>query len=164
MKLRYSFFLTSPNFLAKKLHFTAFFCDFICFFDKKVVILHPNLKIMEKTQERTQASELLERNVKKIVRENNYSWSRPGDIRSLAQLAKSMGISAPSLTHALKGNPQLDTIQKIADALRVPVMELFTGSEGIEGYITTPWKTHHFYSVEELQNALDPLRFRIEKK
>ena len=164
MKLRYSFFLTLPNFLAKKLQFTAFFHDFIWIYDKKVVILHPNLKIMEEPQERVLASEVLERNVKAIVRGNNYSSSRICEIRSLAQLAKVMGISAPSLTHALKGNPRLDTIQKIADALHVPVMKLFMGSERIEGYITTKWETLQFHSIEELQGALDPLRFRIEKK
>lgn len=115
----------------------------------------------EETSKKISASALLEKNVKEIVRTNNYN--RKG-IRSLADLAKAMEITAPSLTHALKGNPRLDTIEKIADALNVPLSRLFSGTVEIDGYISTKWHILHFNSVDELQSALDPLQYTIIKK
>lgn len=40
-------------------------------------------------------------------------------------LAERMGISAPTLSTQINGNPKLDTIEKIAAALEVHITELF---------------------------------------
>lgn len=40
-------------------------------------------------------------------------------------LAEKMGISAPTLSTQINGNPKLDTIEKIAAALDVHITELF---------------------------------------
>ena len=100
----------------------------------------------EDTSKKTTASALLERNVKEIIRKNN---SLSKGVRSLAELAKAMEITAPSLTHALKGNPRLDTIEKIADALNVPISRLFYDESKVEGYISINGELHHFQSEEE---------------
>ena len=107
----------------------------------------------EETCKKVSASALLEKNVKEIIWKNKPHIGR---VRSLAELAKVMEISAPSLTHALKGNPRLDTIEKIADALNVPVSRLFAGSMEIDGYISAKGQIVHFHSIEELQEAIKP--------
>lgn len=111
---------------------------------------------MMKEQERIPASKILEKNVKKIIERNKPTSGKMGVICSLAQLAKAMDITAPSLTHALKGNPRLDTIQKIADALNVPVTSLFNDPQNVYGEIVVDGKLTHFHSIEELQAAIKP--------
>ncbi len=106
----------------------------------------------KKTNQRLAASELLENNVKSIVHKNDFYAQ---GCRSLAQLAKKIGISAPSLTYALKHNPSLNTIQKIADALGVSVVSLFYDERQIDGYISVENKITRFHSEEELQKALE---------
>ena len=68
-------------------------------------------------------------------------------------------MSAPSLTHALKHNPSLSTIQKIADALDVSVASLFYDDRQIEGYISVEGRITRFKTEEELQNALAKRQF-----
>lgn len=91
-------------------------------------------------KEKLKATELLEKNVKKIVEEHHSS---------LAQLAKVMGISAPSLTHLLKGNPQLDKVQRIADTLNVPVSALFKEPHNIEGVVVINGKVKYIRTQED---------------
>ena len=111
-----------------------------------------------KEQERIPASEILEKNVKKIIERNKFSCGKTGNIRSLAQLAKEMDITAPSLTHALKGNPRLDTIQKMADALNVPIACLFYDMNKIEGYISINGEISHFQSSEEASAIINGIK------
>lgn len=116
---------------------------------------------MEESQERIAASMLLESNVKRIV-ESNKGEAR--GCRSLAQLAEAIGMSAPSLTHALKHNPSLVTIQKIADALNVSVASLFFDERKIQGYISIDGHIIPFQTEEELQNALATKRIHYAHK
>lgn len=44
---------------------------------------------------------------------------------TITQLAEMLGIKQESLSRAINGNPTLDTLQKIATALNVPVSALF---------------------------------------
>ncbi|MBR4499910.1 MAG: helix-turn-helix transcriptional regulator [Paludibacteraceae bacterium] len=111
---------------------------------------------MADSQERIAASRLLENNVKRIVDENRREAR---GYRSLAQLAEAIEISAPSLTHALKHNPSLSTIQKIADSLNVSVASLFYDERQIEGYISVGGCVTRFHTEEELQNALAKRQF-----
>jgi len=92
----------------------------------KFFVIFAKILLIVMKEEKLRASELLEQNVKQIARVQH---------RSLAQIAKEMGISAPSLTHLLKGNPQLDRIQKIADTLNVPISALFRDVNSIEGVL-----------------------------
>lgn len=114
---------------------------------------------MAESKERIAASTLLENNVKRIVDENRREVR---GYRSLAQLAEAIEMSAPSLTHALKHNPSLSTIQKIADALNVSVASLFYDEKKVEGYISVNDTITHFHTEEELQNALSAKHFTIK--
>ena len=105
----------------------------------------------EGTLKNAAASDLLRQNVKRIIAENN---KRATGCQSLTQLAQAMDISAPSLTHALKGNPSLNTIQKMADSLNVSVASLFYDAKGIEGFISVNGMITHFHSDDELRKAL----------
>ncbi len=108
---------------------------------KIFTIFAPNLQDSTMKEETLKAAELLEKNVKKIVEEHHSS---------LAQLAKAMGISAPSLTHLLKGNPQLDKVQRIADTLNVPVSALFREPYSIEGVVVINGEVKYIRSQEDL--------------
>lgn len=44
-------------------------------------------------------------------------------------LAQKMGVAEISLSRSINGNPNLETLQKIADALEVEISELFTAKE-----------------------------------
>lgn len=116
---------------------------------------------MFESQERIAASVLLESNVKRIVDENRREAR---GYRSLAQLAEAIDMSAPSLTHALKNNPSLSTIQKIADALNMSVASLFYDEKQIEGYISVGGRVTRFHTEEELQNALAIERIHVTHK
>ena len=119
------------------------------------------LGMASESQKRITASRLLENNVKRIV-ESNRGEAR--GCRSLAQLAEAIGMSAPSLTHALKNNPSLSTIQKVADALNVSVASLFYDERQIEGYISVGGRVTRFYNEEELKNALAIERIQVTHK
>ena len=108
---------------------------------KILAIFAQNLQDSTMKEETLKAAELLEKNVKKIVEEHHSS---------LAQLAKAMGITAPSLTHLLKGNPQLDKIQRIADTLGVPVSALFREPYAIEGVVVVNGEVRYIRSQEDL--------------
>lgn len=116
---------------------------------------------MAEEQERIAASVLLENNVKRIVEENK---NKARGYRSLAQLAEAIEMSAPSLTHALKHNPSLSTIQKIADALNVSIASLFFDERKIQGYISIDGHIIPFQTEEELQNALATKRIHFTHK
>ena len=129
------------KFLIKKLHFSTIFLSKRLNIWKIFTIFAPNLQDSIMKEETLKAAELLEKNVKQIAWEQH---------RSLAQLAKAMGISAPSLTHLLKGNPQLDKIQRIADTLNVPVSALFREPYNIEGFVVVNGEVKHIRSQEDL--------------
>lgn len=80
---------------------------------------------------------------------------------TVSQLAEKMGIKQESLSRAINGNPTLETLEKIANALEVDITELFTSSPsgGIIGVIRIGKTNYNINSVPDLSNLLD----RIEK-
>lgn len=44
---------------------------------------------------------------------------------TLKELSEKLGISNVGLSQQINGNPTIDTLQKIADALNVPITDLF---------------------------------------
>lgn len=56
---------------------------------------------------------------------------------SQKDLAESIGVTPPALSQSLSGNPTIGMLEKIADALGVPLTELFAG-EREKGVITCP--------------------------
>lgn len=84
--------------------------------------------------------------VKDILRERGLK---------MYQVAEMMGISPESLSRALQGNPQYSTLKAIADALNVPVRDLFVdGGEPlnsvIRGTVEVNGKVRHIDSLDGL--------------
>jgi transcriptional regulator with XRE-family HTH domain len=88
---------------------------------------------------------ILSQNVRRICKEQKIQ---------LKELAASMGVDPAALTRALGGNCRLDTIQKMAQALGVPLKSLFEPADGVEGYIRIGTQIYHFNSRKELSNLL----------
>ena len=57
---------------------------------------------------------------------------------SKTDVAKKMGLSRESLYRILSGNPTLDNINKLADAIGISVSELFSASSEEKNTITCP--------------------------
>lgn len=87
--------------------------------------------------------ELLNNNIDYLCRERK--WTR-------RDLAKKMGIMEASLSRSLKGNPTLETLEKIAKALDVSIKSLFNDHADVEGFILLHGKPYHFNNLEELSN------------
>ena len=66
------------------------------------------------------------------------------------KLAKQLGMQEAALSRALSGNPQLNTIERIANALGVPVRALFNDLQTIEGYISINGRLRRFHTKDEL--------------
>ena len=76
---------------------------------------------------------------------------------TVSQLAEKMGIKQESLSRAINGNPTLETLERIANALEVDVPELFTSSSsgGIIGVIRIRDTNYNINSVPDLSRLLD---------
>lgn len=72
-------------------------------------------------------------------------------------LAKKMGIQYQSLYAALNGNPRMDTLEKIAEALGVSVVELFSPVEktDILGIIRVKDIYHEVKSIEDMKKIVE---------
>ncbi|BEG98659.1 helix-turn-helix domain-containing protein [Bacteroides sedimenti] len=91
-----------------------------------------------------------------------------------AELAQRMGISASTLAQSIHGNPRLDRVQAIADALNISIGELFPHGQGsftaLISYEDKLFKATTFERLNDIINHLkvkEMLRtakeFRIEK-
>ena len=58
----------------------------------------------------------MELRIKEVIKEKGYS---------VKSLAEKMDINRVNLSNMINGNPTVETLGKIADALKVPVTELF---------------------------------------
>lgn len=75
---------------------------------------------------------------------------------SKTELTKKMGLkSRTSLYEILNGNPMLESIERLATALEVPISELFPSK--ISGYIEIEGKIHKITSKQDLKNILELL-------
>jgi transcriptional regulator with XRE-family HTH domain len=54
--------------------------------------------------------------IKEVIKENGLT---------VKEVAEKLGMSSPSLSDAINGNPTADKLERIAAALNVPVSELF---------------------------------------
>lgn len=86
---------------------------------------------------------ILSKNVKKIISEKGLQH------RDVARL---MGCDAASFSRMLSGNPRLDSILKIAEALSVSPKTLFEEDFGIEGLVRYKGKTFFFNSRDEFES------------
>ena len=79
--------------------------------------------------------------------------------RTLKEVADHLKIDKGSLSRAIAGNPTLETIQKIAEALGVEVWELFTDSiptstGDVHGVIWIGGKPNLINSFQDLDDLL----------
>ena len=80
-------------------------------------------------------------NVTFLCREKNLTQKK---------LAKKLNMQEAALSRALSGNPQLNTIERIAAALDVPVRALFNDLKLVEGFVSINGKIRRFHNKEEL--------------
>ena len=89
---------------------------------------------------------ILSQNVRRICKERKLQ---------MKELAASMSFDPAALTRALGGNCRLDTMQKMANALRVSLKSLFEPMDDVEGYIRIGEQVFQFNSREELRILLN---------
>lgn len=71
------------------------------------------------------------------------------------KLAEDIGVAEISLSRSLRGNPTLDTIERIATALNVPITELFsTDKQELCGHVEYKGTVYTIKSRSDLENLL----------
>lgn len=71
------------------------------------------------------------------------------------ELAKRMGCAPAFVSNALSGNPTLETLQKMADALSVPVAALLREQQEIVGFIEVDGKPLCINSWKDIHDLID---------
>ena len=74
---------------------------------------------------------------------------------TIGDLADRMSMKRESLSRAINGNPTLDTLEKIATALDVPVSSLFDVESELFGLIQFRGKTYKIDNKQTLQAFLN---------
>ena len=74
---------------------------------------------------------------------------------TMIQLAEKIGIDRVNLYNSIKGNPTLNRLREIADALDVPVAELFE-PEGVDvrGYVEINGDVRTIRCIADLEDAV----------
>lgn len=87
----------------------------------------------------------LARNVKDLLK-----------VRKMQQkeLAEKMGVAASYLSSALTGNPTIETLQKIASALGVPVSVLLRERDYITGFVEINGEGYRIDKWEDIQTLI----------
>lgn len=88
--------------------------------------------------------------VKDIIKEKGLTMQEVSD---------RIGIVRDTLTRQINGNPTVETLQRIADALEVTVPELFTSqsSSDFTALIDYKGELKRFNSVDELKRFLESI-------
>jgi len=74
---------------------------------------------------------------------------------TIVSLSEKMGMHRVQLSGIIKGNPTIDTIEKIAQALDVPVTSLFENESEIYGVVIFRGRTYKIDSDQELKTFLN---------
>lgn len=85
--------------------------------------------------------------VKEICRERGITMEK---------LAVALDITPNTLTRNINGNPTIETLEKIANALEVPITELFESApkDGTIGIIRHNGTTYEINSIEDIKKLL----------
>lgn len=71
------------------------------------------------------------------------------------KLAEDIGVAEISLSRSLRGNPTLETLERIATALNVPITELFsTDKQDLCGHVEYKGVVYTIKSRSDLENLL----------
>lgn len=87
------------------------------------------------------------------IRDNVLFYCREQKLTQ-RKLANKLNMQEAALSRALSGNPELKTIERIADALSVPVKALFQEIRTVEGFVSINGNIYRFYTKEELEAML----------
>lgn len=70
---------------------------------------------------------------------------------TLQELADKMKVKRESLSRAINGNPTVETLEKIATALNVPISALFVAERDFIAFVRRNGETFTFESEEALK-------------
>ena len=70
------------------------------------------------------------------------------------EIAARMGISPTGLSQHINGNPSVDTLQRIADAIGCDISELFDRSADFIAFVRKGGQTYTFESEESLRKFI----------
>lgn len=91
----------------------------------------------------------MELRIKELIKEKGTT------IQNIADL---IGVNRVTLSNSIKGNPTLETLEKIANALGVPVAELFDkSSDEVVGAVRIGKDTHVINSKEDIKKLAENL-------
>lgn len=77
---------------------------------------------------------------------------------TMQQFAEILGVTRDTLTRNINGNPTLETLERIANALGVDVSELFvrnTPDSEVNGYVKVKGTLYEVHSFEDLRKLLE---------
>lgn len=88
---------------------------------------------------------------------------------TITQLSEVMGINRVNLSNMINGNPTAETLEKIADALGVPVWRLLVSPDEVTGRELTALVEHennyyHAHTVDELSAIVEELKKKTKGK
>ena len=91
----------------------------------------------------------MELRIKELIKEKGTT------IQNIADL---IGVNRVTLSKSINGNPTLETLEKIANALGVPVAELFDkSSDEVVGAVRIGKDTHVINSKEDIRKLAENL-------
>ena len=76
----------------------------------------------------------------------------------MQQFAEILGVTRDTLTRNINGNPTLETLERIANALGVDISELFvrnTPDSEVNGYVKVKGTLYEVHSFEDLRKLLE---------
>lgn len=77
---------------------------------------------------------------------------------TMQQFAEILGVTRDTLTRNINGNPTLETLERIANALGVDISELFvrnTPDYEVNGYVKVKGTLYEVHSFEDLRKLLE---------
>ena len=72
---------------------------------------------------------------------------------SMAELAEKIGITPSALSQSISGNPNLDRLKQIAEALDIPITRLFSDNK-ITGFIKANDEIFEVNSILDIKELL----------
>ena len=78
---------------------------------------------------------------------------------TLTELADRLGITKSGMNQHVNGNPSVEVLQRIADALNVHISDLFEKpqTEEISGFVKVKGEVREIKSKKDLENILENL-------
>jgi transcriptional regulator with XRE-family HTH domain len=92
--------------------------------------------------------------IKEVIKEKGLT---------VKEVADRLGMSSPSLSDAINGNPTAEKIERIAEAIGVPASELFEPRELI-GVVSFHGNAYIISTIEDVENFLLLAKETLAKK